>query len=78
MWCSQNRRCHTPCSRRRSWLARRATGGIARENRALITLHRVAKSASPSGSDQTQCLWSGKTTQASMPNGRSIRVRSQP
>ena len=44
------------------------------ENRALIAPHRVEKSISPGGKVHTACRWSGSTTQASIPNGRSARV----
>jgi hypothetical protein len=42
-----------------------------RVNRAFIAAHRVLKSASPSGKVQTACMWSGNTSHASIPNGRS-------
>jgi len=32
----------------------------------LIALQRLEKSSSPAGKVQTQCRWSGKTTQASI------------
>jgi hypothetical protein len=74
MWCSQNRRCHNPRSRRRMWLARLFSTGTPCVNRALITLHRVEKSWSRSGNVHTACMWSGNTTHASIRNGRSAFV----
>jgi len=43
-------------------------------NRALIAAMRTEYSASPSGNVHTQCIWSGKTTHASMRKGRSAFV----
>ena len=40
--------------------------GIEAENNRLITAHRVENAASPSGNVQTACMWSGRTTQASI------------
>jgi len=40
----------------------------------LISCNRVEKSASPEGSEQMQCKWSGKMTMASMVNGRRRRA----
>lgn len=42
-----------------------------RVNRPLIVDHRDEKSASPGGSVQIMCRWSGKTTHATMRNGCS-------
>jgi hypothetical protein len=40
----------------------------------LIAAIRTEKSASPSGNVQTQCMWSGNITHASIRNGRSAFV----
>jgi hypothetical protein len=41
------------------------------ENAVLIARQRLGKSASPSGKVYEQCMWSGRTTQASMVEGRA-------
>jgi len=46
----------------------------SRVNLALIAAIRTEKSASPSGNVQTQCMWSGNITHASIRNGRSAFV----
>ena len=44
------------------------------ENAVLIARQRPGKSASPSGKVHRQCMWSGRTTHASMWNGARRRA----
>jgi hypothetical protein len=49
-------------------------GGQGFPNAILIARQRSAKSGSPSGRVQRQCMWSGRTTHASMRNGARARA----
>jgi hypothetical protein len=48
--------------------------GNAFANAVLIARHRPGKSASPCGSVHRQCMWSGRTTQASIWKGARPRT----
>ena len=73
--CSQYRRCQMPRSPRLVITSDRGSPtGNDFTNAVLIARHRPGKLASSSGNVHRQCMWSGRTTQASIWNGARARA----